>query len=219
MTILYNYGTTLCLLTEIWIQSTVSDAFALKSAAPNGYTSLNLPRPDAKRGGGLAVIHQDSIKCRDITKNYQKCASFEYMVICVRLKGVSLNICELYRPQSSCHNGMQRSTFIDKCSQILESFDALPGKLIIAVDSNIQWDKTSVFLLEYLDMMQLVVDPTHILRYTLDYVIGRNGDNIITDVAVNDLISDNYAVHAYLRLAKPHNLRRLFSIVNGNRSV
>ena len=63
------------------------------------------------------------------------------------------------------------------------------------------------------DLTKHVAGPTHHDRYTLDLVITRASENgIITNNCVRQRISDHFAVHCNLALAKPPLERKTISL-------
>ncbi len=58
-------------------------------------------------------------------------------------------------------------------------------------------------LLNTHDLHQHVTGPTHYKNHTLDLIITRSDDNCVTSTAIEDRISDHYAVHCSLVCARP----------------
>ena len=69
----------------------------------------------------------------------------------------------------------------------------------------------TIRLLELLDsfsLIQYVDSPTHVSGSMLDLVIGRDSDNIVNSVNVEDFLSDHAAVHCSLNLQKQKHSKR-----------
>ena len=85
------------------------------------------------------------------------------------------------------------------------------GRLLILGDFNIHVDipnlpdtEKFVKLLDTFGLMQHVSLPTHRLGHTLDLVITRSNDNLISDLVVNNpLVSDHHVVHFDILTSKP----------------
>jgi hypothetical protein len=54
-------------------------------------------------------------------------------------------------------------------------------------------------LLDSLGLAQLVRDPTHLDGHTLDLIISRVDDIMVTRCSVSDLIEDHFAVHFFVK--------------------
>ena len=85
-----------------------------------------------------------------------------------------------------------------------------PGRFYILGDFNIPWDKLEdserkglASLLSSFDLTQHVKDPTHTRGHTIDYIISKMHDDTLVKHVVEDLVSDHFLVHAFLKIAKP----------------
>jgi hypothetical protein len=58
-------------------------------------------------------------------------------------------------------------------------------------------------LLSSFDLIQHVNVPTHASGHTLDFVITRKSDNLVTAVSIGDMIADHNTVLATLDISKP----------------
>ena len=56
-------------------------------------------------------------------------------------------------------------------------------------------------------LCQHVSGPTHMDDHTLDLVINKSTDNLVSNTTVSDFLSDHGAVHCCRHLPKPHPLR------------
>ncbi len=78
-----------------------------------------------------------------------------------------------------------------------------------------------ISLIESFDLVQHVLDPTHIAGHTLDLVLTRREEHLLADCFVADQLSDHSAVHWILkanrplRPRKPVTLRRLKTVDRG----
>ena len=169
---------------------------------PPGYLFVQKPRI-GRRGGGLALIHRSTVKCR--LANFDVPAtSFEYLATSLAIHSSCLLLLIIYRPPSSNLN-----MFISEFSTFLELLATAPGKLIIAGDFNIHVDESGpassqfLSLIDSFDVQQHVCEPTHVHGHFLDLVLSRACENSIVDCFVSDLISDHFAVHWSVRAHRP----------------
>ena len=90
-------------------------------------------------------------------------------------------------------------------SDFLQPLALSAGKLLIVGDFNIHIEKatnsSSTKLLSLLDshgLTQHVKGLTHVDGHRLDLIISRDSDNLVLDCAISDLISDHFAVRAFI---------------------
>ena len=57
-----------------------------------------------------------------------------------------------------------------------------------------------------------VNEATHIGGHTIDLVIAKRDDNIVNNLSVGSLLSDHFAVHYNLNVAKPPPLREFVQL-------
>ena len=131
-----------------------------------------------------------------------------------------MRLAAIYRPSPSTNNGFTVKQFLDEFSTFLEGFVLTPGKLLPSGDFNFHVDNlgdynTRCFLdvLELFDLKQHISGATHNRGHTLDLVISRAHESgLISAFHVEDpCISDHFAVHCSLPLAKPPLERREIS--------
>ena len=96
-------------------------------------------------------------------------------------------------------------------SGLLERLSTFGSLLLIAGDFNIHLDQPEVpsaskfkRLLKTFGLIQHVHSPTHRSQHILDLLITRSSDCTLSDIHVHDMgLSDHFAVHGVLPLAKP----------------
>lgn len=107
--------------------------------------------------------------------------------------------------------------FFSELSDLLARHIMTPN-LVVAGDFNIHVDDISdnhrkelLELLASMGLEQHVRSPTHTGGHTLDLIISRESDQLIspTSVAVSDYISDHAAVHCVLNLDKPRPTKKV----------
>ena len=125
----------------------------------------------------------------------------------------------VYRPYPSSTNRLKTSEFLDEFEVFLGDISLLPGKLLLTGDFNIHVNKpekseVKCFMRSVVDagLEQHVTKPTHRDGNTIDLLITRPDDNLITDWTVTDkLYSDHFFVGCTLQRKKPQPLKTLRS--------
>ena len=133
------------------------------------------------------------------------------MRLSIQVQSICVHLIVLYRVPPSKKNGLAISDFITQFTEYLDSLFTLKGKLIIAGDFNIHWDKSNDsssdrrdldVLLDTYSFKQHVTEATHVKGHTIDLIISRSNDDCIKSTVVDDLISDHYAVNCDLQCVK-----------------
>ena len=122
-----------------------------------------------------------------------------------------LRVVIVYRPPYSVKHPVSTSTFITDFSDYLESLVISSETLLILGDFNIHMyltDDTDCRnmsdLLVSVGLKQHVLQPTHELGHTLDLIITRESDNIITGRPYSgELFSDHFPVFCQLKPERP----------------
>ena len=162
----------------------------MANTAPNGYKWCHLDRSKA-RGGGVALLYNNEIKCTEKSKSEDSDIEFLWCVLTVALKTVHYVV--VYRPPSGSH-----SHFRKKFSTLLEDIEAYNSDIIITGDFNIHMDNlcnldTQKFnqLLSDFGLESNVNGLTHIGGHTLDLVISRQESGLVKKVQTDDIVSDH----------------------------
>ncbi len=205
-------------LTETWLKSGSVDNSVISDLVPTGYTFKHKPRDATHRGGGLGILHKTSISLKLKTETSTR-SSFECMQCCFTVKSTNIHTALIYRPPPSEKNKIPKALFLTEFSDLFESLSIIGGKLLIVGDFNIPWnDKTDTEmqqvdeLLSSCNMIQHVNFTTHLGGKTLDYVISRVDDNLISSVSPGDIIADHATVLARMHITKPHTVRKKVSL-------
>ncbi|XP_072015955.1 uncharacterized protein [Amphiura filiformis] len=196
-------------ITESWLTGDERDnriLSDLKNALPD-YVMHHVPRP--KRGGGVAVLLRRGF---DIVINPSFLAkSFEQMDVTISSKSSSIRLYVIYRPYPSKVNKFTAKMFFDEFSAFVETCTSLAIPFVIAGDFNFHMDvlddREAIIFRELLDSAsfdQHVNKPTHRCGHTLDLVITRSSDSIISDLTIDDTLpSDHFAVICKLAVSRP----------------
>ena len=161
------------------------------------------------RGGGTAILARDglSVSFNDICDF----ASLEYMNVTISSSSASFQLVVLYRPPPSKKNKFTPRMFMDDFSSLLETLTVGSSHLLLAGDFNFHVDDihdhdaiTFLNLLNLHDLQQHVHVPTHVSGHTLDLVISRRDDDLVSDIYTQrGLPSDHYAVKCFVNISRP----------------
>ena len=171
------------------------------SLCSTGYRFLHVPRGHS-RGGGVGLLFKDTLQINShITDTF---TTFELMNIHFR-RLQSIRVLLIYRPpdNTSC------LLFLKEFSLLLEQIMAESnGHLLISGDFNLHVDDPcSIYanrfneILESCNLKQHVTGATHYNGHTLDLVISKKDNPLITEIKIFDpVISDHCMVHGNLRV-------------------
>ena len=117
----------------------------------------------------------------------------------------------IYRPPPSKKNQLSNTLFLEEFSKLMEQLLILPGNLLIVGDFNYHVDNTTDpetikfnKILEMFNLPQHVNGPTHKKGHTLDLMMTRISDQLVTNIELHDpFLSDHLAVSCTLHLEKP----------------
>lgn len=195
-------------VTETWLRNSENYNFSIAEVCPTGYRFYHVPRKNS-RGGGVGLLIKKQMK---VTKQTQtNFSSFKYLDIVMTCSTGSTRIVTIYRPPPSKGNQLNCSLFFEEFCTLAEQLVVSPGNLLIVGDFNYHMDKISNLetvkfnkILESFSLVQHVNGPTHKKGHTLDLIITRAEDELVTSVEIRDpMLSDHSAVHCKLRLKKP----------------
>ena len=183
-------------LTETWL--TDNGSASLIEASPPNYSFSESHRKE-KRGGGTASIFKDSLRCTNISLG--DFASFEHHAILLKCQPKIIAV-TVYRPPKYCPN------FYDEFAEFLSILHAQYDKCIISGDFNLhvddKTDKASVEfmdLLESMDFVQHVSEPTHNRGHTLDLLITKGITTTVKSVRFLTL-SDHFCIFFTVNINK-----------------
>ena len=194
-------------ITETWLRENDNE-FSIAEMCPTGYQFHHVTRKYA-RSGGVGLLLKKNIK---VKKQFQKeFSSFEYLDVIVNNRNISIRTIITYRPPPSKINKLSTSMFFKEFCIFLEQLIILSDNILIAGDFNFHVDNirntdTITFnkILESFNLQQHVNGPTHKQGHTLDLIITRNEDKLVTDIKIHDpVISDHLSVLCTLQLQKP----------------
>ena len=198
-------GLDFIVISETWLAA--KDDFWLKSQMLH---SLNLkpysvPRPGAKRGGGLMLLAKSEIKVESVqTPPIPNC---EHHLWRITMGKTILHIMGVYHPPEQ-----SPTIFIDNFLDALEPLLLERDGLIISGDLNLHVndisDPDATFFLEAitaLGLNQHVKSPTHNKGNILDLIITEESTQFkVTRCVPLDFISDHRLVACELNIKKEH---------------
>ena len=169
--------------------------------APPGYriTHVHRENPDQTRGGGLAVIHQDSINV-SLRNHNITLSSFEFQLVNIGLKSRDIVLANIYRPPSS-----SKSIFLEEFGSLLVTLGTdAADRLMICGDFNLpsislnKIDDDLADLLNSTSFTQHIDAPTrhgsnHTRSSLLDLIITPSTSKFVstTSVVSSHEISDH----------------------------
>ncbi|XP_072042987.1 uncharacterized protein [Amphiura filiformis] len=140
----------------------------------------------------------------------------------VVIKNTGLRIVTVYRPPPSKVNGFKTSQFLEEMESFLEDECLVPAKTIFLGDFNIHVDEPGKpEVARFLDTLvvnrlhQHIQEPTHISGHTIDLIISRPEDKLVSKCCVlPSLGSDHMLIDCVINCAKPAPLRVTSSVRN-----
>ena len=195
-----EHGINLLVVTETWLQSEIDNGFIICELCPTGYSFHHVSRSGAARGGGVGLLFRFSFNIKP--QSCRKFISFEYIELLLTTVGKTLRIVIVYCPPPSTTNGLTPIFFFDEFSTLLEQYVTFPGSLLIVGDFNFHVDTCDseyvtafLQLLDVFDLNQHTNGSSHKDGHTLDLVITRSDDDIVSDLSIDSpfVISDHAA--------------------------
>ena len=213
--------------TETWVKT--DDPPVIKNGpAPPGYriTHVHQDNPDQTKGGGLAVIHRDTINVQP-RKHKLTHSSFELQLVNFGLPSRDIVLVNIYRPPSS-----SKSMFFEEFGSLLATLGTdTVDRLIICGDLNLpgispeEIDDDLAELLQSTSLTQLVNSPTrhdshHIRSSLLDLIITSLTSKLISTTSVvssheisdHDLTLANISTKRYKSPQRTYQYRDIKSI-------
>ena len=203
-------------LTETWISNDPSKSNRVViECAERGYTLHQIPRSSGRRGGGVGVMLNNSIKLTTRLMPVYAAESFESMELIITIVSISIRLVIIYRMPPSKENKIKRSSFITEFADYVEKLSCLNCKLIIVGDFNINWldnndceRKQFYMLLQTFGLVQRIDLPTYQNGHLLDYIITRESGDFASNFRVSNKISDHMALQVSLACQRQHPERK-----------
>ena len=215
-------------ITETWLSNSV-DKVCKSELLPNGYKMKQVPRPGKMRGGGVAIIYKSNIDFKLISSsNDATFSTFEHIDCNLVTDKTAICLSVVYRPPPSKKNGLSTNAFLEQeWPLFLSNYATIDKPVVIVGNLNFHLDKPSdrdslkfITCLETFGLKQHVKDPTHVAGHTLDVIITRDTDNIVSNIEVKDpalsdsngkILRDHYAVIFDTKFEKPKPIQKTVS--------
>ena len=200
---MHSTGIPLVFVTESWINETEEHQVWLNCCALNrdGFTLINRGRAE-RRGGGIAAIHDDSVKVTVKDDGFKE--TFQYVSFVVGTTSVTFNILVIYRPPDS-----NIRLFEEEFIELLTGVTMDQSNTIICGDFNVQINNSDdPYIQQYLDMMsaagykQQVQFFTHRRGNILDHVYTDALFSRLNAVTPGPFLSDHRAVEIEFAIKK-----------------
>ena len=197
-------NTHICAITETWL--TAADDAIRSECTPCGYSFADHPRESNRQGGGTGILCKLPLTPQKVSAGEK--TSFEFSEWIIKAPDVRFRIVVLYRPPQPA------SIFFEEFSTYLETVITCQEPLIITGDFNIHVDtpgnaEAGKFqdIIGNFGLNQIVTDQTHQSGHTLDLILTRHGDNMVTGTPMAKyFISDHAFVHCSLSFAQSNYL-------------
>jgi len=193
------------LIVESWLNE--SDPVVVGELTPPGYRFLSVPRDSATYGGGVGILFKDDLnfQCFNVDMCFH---TFEHACFTNISKDIFYFV--IYRPSPSPENGLKTSDFLREFDLFIDFVNTMSSKTIIVGDFNLHVDTPSrtdvshfLTTLDNAGFHQHVSGPTHKHGHTLDLVLSRLDDNLITSCMVGSLLSDHNVVSFNVNHQRP----------------
>ena len=190
---------------ETWFKSRIQGSVL----NTNSYKIALANRESGLRGGGLALIHKDTLDCKLIDKG--QLHTFEYVHLDVLGHKMTLSLLAMYHPPPSSNHRHTVNEFVTEFVNFLaDKLVNFMGDLIIAGDVNIHVnDVDSMDVRQFLDAMealgfdQLVDFCTHKSGNILDLMFTCIGNKIkCGNIKSDGFISDHCLIQSQLNLVQ-----------------
>ena len=183
-------------MTETWHGS--GDDISLRLAAPLSYSAVDDVRKSDPNHGEIVVIHRSRYRCVRVPLPDFK--SFEGLCVRLHVGGESVTLLSIYRPRS-CRPS---TLFFEELRTVLEMLVLQPGPIILGDDIHVEKedDDDSVRfseLIEFFNMIQHVVGPTHLHGCPLG-LVATFSDTPLSRIIIDPagMISDHSLVTAFM---------------------
>ncbi len=200
-----EHSADLVFITESWLKP--SDDVIAGEVTPPGYKFFNVPRASENDCGGIAAIVREEFGLRQFPTGLIF-TTFEHA--CFTDSNNSVYFFIVYRPPPSKENRLKTSDYLREFDELIEFVNSLNRKVLLAGDFNVhvdiptKYDSSHVLTtLAGTGFVQHVVGPTHKDGHTLDLVISRETEHLITSCITGPRLSDHHVIHCTIEMLKP----------------
>ncbi|GFS03163.1 reverse transcriptase-like protein [Elysia marginata] len=200
-------------ITETWLKPNWDEGIA-SQLRPDGYAQpLNFARTTGQSGGGICVIHRESLDMQCIaltTMTHFECCQGKLFI-----NGRSLLFICIYRPPPSSKNKFTPKQFLAEVETFFGGFSLIVHLPIIIGDFKLHYDnQTETYVCQIRDILrthllsQVVNTPTQKKNHILDWVVTPDIDLINNLQVMDKCISDHKVIVFELPYCKPKLVKR-----------
>ena len=186
---------------------------------PKSHHMIHMSRPTG-RGGGIAIIHNKSIKVKVHAYTGQTFKQFEYFVCTLDISRTSILLIVVYRPKPTDKNKLSVKKFWREFEKFVYKFTSTAtDEIIITGDLNFHLDKCNSLdarrlnaIFEEFGLSQKIHEPTHFAGHILDVLVLKEESTILKKLDIYDpglcnddgkVIKDHYLICWTTSLRKP----------------
>ena len=195
-------------MTETWLTSAAKDELFIKGLKIGGYDLFSVPRKGNGGYGGVAILYKKNLSV--LSKTSCEFSSFEHCEVTVNTGSKQLNVNVVYRPPPSQKNKLTNKMFFDEFSPFMHDRISSTGHFLLLGDLNFHLEDRNDTealkmndLFDTLNYKQHVTTRTHKSGHTLDVVITRDNENLISQWKVGDQPSDHNLILCDVSHPKP----------------
>ena len=201
--------TDIFVITETWLAE--RDPVVIGEITPEGYSFFNFCRK-VDEHGGIGIVYKSNLNIQSAPIDIET-LSFEYASVTIKTLGVRL--ISVYRPPPSDTNQLKVSQFLEEFDAFVSEISMAPMKTLIVGDFNVHIDIPSKYdsrrflgSLTETGFQQHVHQPTHKDGHTLDLIISRPEDNLVSTCQVlPSLGSDHNLINCTINCEKPKTIK------------
>ena len=201
--------TDIFVITETWLAE--RDPVVIGEITPEGYSFFNFCRK-VDEHGGIGIVYKSNLNIQSAPIDIET-LSFEYASVTIKTLGVRL--ISVYRPPPSDTNQLKVSQFLEEFDAFVSEISMAPMKTLIVGDFNVHVDIPSKYdsrrflgSLTETGFQQHVHQPTHKDGHTLDLIISRPEDNLVSTCQVlPSLGSDHNLINCTINCEKPKTIK------------
>ena len=206
-----EHGFDIVAFTETWLHNIPDGDQIIRALTIPGYKFTHIQRRQHKnttaREGGVAILHKSNINMK--SKSSWKTKSLENMEVTLSASS-TVKLAVIYRPPPSKGNKSTDGLFLSEFQDFLQHHMVTSQNTLILDDFNFHYEDplntdASRFrdILSNHSLCQHVSGPTHMDGHTLDLIITKLTDNLVSKTIVSYFLTDHGAVHCGLHLPNP----------------
>ena len=203
------------IVTESWLKNREEDLIWLKSQefSKDRWLSENIPRKGPKKGGGITLILNKSVR-KNLIK-IVKSDKYEGAIWKLSISSKELIVFGIYHPPEPIS-----TIFIDQMADVVVDLVSRYRNIIVLGDLNIHVNDVSnsdanylIDAMSTLGFIQHVMTATHRLGNTLDVVFSSENSSVkVLQTVVSDMLSDHRFVLCELNIGKPKSQRKQMAV-------